>query len=183
MKQNKIVCVLFCLGVSVLCAADDSIFTGHFAASNFTTGEISGVELDAVLNAGIRAPSSNNRQPWHFTVVRTADLTRRIIPACVNGNIVIVVSAPENGVKNGWDQLDCGLALESMYLAAQNIGLGSRIYTGPHRDNANNLKRELALPEGHVVVATLRIGKIQNSIDATSSASYRQPLNAKVTYK
>jgi nitroreductase len=183
MKPNKTVCVLFLLSVSVLCGADDSIFTSHVAASNFIAGEISRAELEAVLNAGIRAPSSNNRQPWHFTVVRTAGLAKRIIPACIDGNVVIVVSAPENGVKNGWDQLDCGLALESMYLAAQDRGLGSRIYTGPHRDNANNVKRELALPEGHVVVATLRIGKAQHSVDATSSASYRQPFNAKVTYK
>ena len=36
----------------------------------FKSGPISEMDLHTILEAGIAAPSSKNRQPWHFTVVR-----------------------------------------------------------------------------------------------------------------
>lgn len=36
----------------------------------FKEAPLSELELHTILEAGIAAPSSKNRQPWHFTVVR-----------------------------------------------------------------------------------------------------------------
>ena len=36
----------------------------------FKSDPISEMELHTILEAGIAAPSSKNRQPWHFTVIR-----------------------------------------------------------------------------------------------------------------
>ena len=36
----------------------------------FKSEPISEMDLHTILEAGIAAPSSKNRQPWHFTVVR-----------------------------------------------------------------------------------------------------------------
>ena len=36
----------------------------------FKSEPVSEMDLHTILEAGIAAPSSKNRQPWHFTVVR-----------------------------------------------------------------------------------------------------------------
>jgi nitroreductase len=154
----------------------------HYAARNFVAGAVGSAELDTVIQAGLRAPSARNRQPWHFTVVRTPALVSRIVSGAPDGTVLIIVTASGDGKTNGSEILDCGLAVESMYLAAQAVGLGSRIYTGPMDSVNKNLKKELGFPAGHSAVALVRIGKIQ-TVDAVSAASDRAAASKMVTYK
>jgi nitroreductase len=155
----------------------------HYAARNFASGEISRGDLDQILQAGIRAPSANNRQPWLFTVVQTASLARQIVSNNEDGNVLIVISAEGDGRTNGRQILDCGLAAQSIYLAAQALGYGSRIYTGPIDSVNKNLKTQLGLPNGHNAVVLVRVGRVQGSVDALSAASSRASAASKVQYK
>jgi nitroreductase len=158
------------------------VITNHYAARNFIAGAIPQADLDRIIQAGIRAPSASNRQPWHFIVVRDLTLARRILPQTVDGNVLIVVSAQGDGRTNGVAILDCALAVQSINLAAQALGYGSRIYTG--RNNAiNDNKTALGMPSGHSVVAMVQIGRIQGPVDAVSSASARNRPETMVTYK
>lgn len=151
----------------------------HYAARNFLAGEVSKEQLDTVLTAGVNAPSAMNRQPWHFTVARNPKLVKQIIPDAKDGNILIIVSA-EPKANEGSIVLDCGLAVESIYLAAQAIGLGSRIYTGPM--NTVNSKFKNELPPGHTAIALVRIGLVEKT-DAVTAASNRKAMDKIVTYK
>jgi nitroreductase len=153
----------------------------HYASRSFIAGTISAADLDTVVQAGIRAPSARNAQPWHFTVVKSAALAKKIIPDIVDGNVIIIVSAAPDSRRPGSEYIDCGLAAESIYLTAQAIGLGSRIYTGPI-DGANKIKAELGLPKGYEAVVLVRVGKTQ-AVDAASAASSRQAASALVNYK
>jgi len=175
---------VFSVFAGFLFAADGaSVFTEHHAANNFIAGDISQSDLDSVLNAGLHAPSARNGQPWHFTVVQNLDLAKQIISNTVEGNVLIVVSA-KGAKKNTGSTLDAGLAVESMYLAAQAIGLGSRIYTGPVYSTINaQMAAKLGIPKGYDAVAVVRIGQVDKSADAASGASPRQPLDAIVNYK
>ncbi|MDR2185492.1 MAG: nitroreductase family protein [Treponema sp.] len=155
----------------------------HYAARNFTAGSISRGDLDLIVQAGIRAPSANNRQPWHFTVVQNADLAKRIVPNVTEGNVLIVVSAAGDGSANVRQILDCALATESIYLAAQALGYGSRIYTGPIDALNRSLKSDLGLPNGYSAVALVRVGRVQAPADAVSAASSRNAAGSMVTYK
>jgi nitroreductase len=159
--------------------------TNHYAARNFIAGAVSRTDLDRILLAGARAPSANNRQPWYFTVVQNAALSRQIVSNMPEGNVLIIISASGDGKTNGRVILDCALATESIYLAAQALGLGSRIYTGPidALNNNNQLKNELGFPNGHSAVALVRIGQVQPGVDAVSAASARKNLNSVVNYK
>jgi len=163
------------------------VITGHYAtpANSFITGAIPGADLDRIVRAGVRAPSARNGQPWHFTVVRNLNLAKKMVPQTVEGNVLIVVSAPGDGRTNGAEILDCALAVQSIYLAAQALGYGSRIYTGPMNDINRNLKAELGLPGGHSAVALIRVGKVEkaNAADAVSGASSRKAVDSLVTYK
>jgi nitroreductase len=135
------------------------------------------------VQAGINAPSAVNRQPWHFTVVQNLPLAKKLVSNLVDGNVLIVVSAQGDGKTNSVQILDCALAVQSIYLAAQALGYGSRIYTGP-MDNLNKtLKPELGLPSGHSAVALIRVGKVQGTVDVLSAASSRKKATDLVTYK
>ena len=163
-------------------AAYNNLITHYAARSNFSAGTISRADIEKILAAGLRAPSANNRQPWHFTVVQNRELAGRIVSGMPEGNILIIISSSGDGKTNGPAILDCGLATESLYLAAQALGYGSRIYTGPMNTVNGQLKAELGLPGGHNAVALVRVGKVQQ-VDAASAASSRKTLNDMVTYK
>ena len=146
----------------------------NYAARDYASGAVTKAELDLIIQAGIRAPSARNQQPWHFTVVQDQALAKRVLSQATEGNVLIIVSAEGDGKTNGVAILDCALAVQSMYLAAQALGLGSRIYTAP-MDNINrNFKTELSFPRNHSAVALIRIGRLPPNADAVSQ---------KVTYK
>jgi len=165
-------------------ANSTGVITGHYAmpANSFIAGAIPKADLDQIIRAGVRAPSARNGQPWHFTVVQNLTLAKKMVAQTVDGNVLIVVSASGDGRTNGAEILDCALAVQSIYLAAQALGYGSRIYTGPMNDINKNLKTELGLPAGHSAVALVRVGKVEK-LDAVSGASARKDLDKMVTYK
>jgi nitroreductase len=187
MKKAVIVfCALFTqIALSSLSAQEASnpglqVILNHYAASNFIAGSVNKADLDLIVRAGIRAPSSNNRQPWHFTVIQNQNLVKQIMPQAMDGNVLIVVSV----AGTGWEILDGGLATESVYLAAQALGYGSRIYTGPTRDALNNrFKAELGLPSGYSAIGLVRIGKVALRADVVTGASSRKNADAVVNYK
>ena len=149
----------------------------------FLPDKITEDELNAILRAGVRAPSARNSQPWHFTVVRDdASLAKGIMSNITEGNILIVISGPGDSKTNGSVILDCGLATENIYLAAQALGLGSRIYTGPVDAINSKYKESLGLPSGYSAVAVVRVGRIE-SVDAVSAASSRKDSAGMITYK
>jgi nitroreductase len=159
------------------------VISNHYAAGNYIAGDIPRADLDIIIQAGIRAPSARNLQPWRFTVVQNQALARQVLPQTVDGNVYVIISAAGDGKTNGVQILDCGLAVQSIYLAAQALGYGSRIYTG-HNDRINNtLKTELGLPRDHNVVALVRIGRVASQVDGLSGASSRKQSGDVVSYK
>jgi nitroreductase len=179
-------------GLQTVCAQQNSgkadsspagVIINHYAARNFVEGAIPAADLDRIIQAGIRAPSARNFQPWHFTVVQNQNLAKKMVSDNADGNVLIIVSASGDGKTNGVQILDCALAVESIYLAAQALGYGSRIYTGPMDSLNKNLKADLSLPSGHSAVALVRVGKVQGGVDAVSAASNRKKTDEMVTYK
>ena len=180
--------VVFVLGASFLPAqsANDPALKpiiNNFSTRNFAAGAVTRAELDLLIQAGIRAPSAGNRQPWHFTVVQDQTLAKQIISQTTDDNVLIVVSGPGDAETKERVILDCGLAAQSIFLAAQAMGLGARQYTGPIENVNNNLKSALGLPQGHNAVIIIRIGRLPAGVDAVSSASPRSSVSEKVTYK
>jgi nitroreductase len=158
----------------------------NFGARNYATGNVTDAELQLIIQAGIRAPSAGNRQPWHFTVVQNQAMATRVLGSqspITDGNVLIVVSATGNNRTNSDIILDCALAVQSMYLAAQALGLGSRIYTGPVNNINQNLKTDLGLDNNYNVMAVVRIGRLPANVDAVSSASTRNSADRTVNYK
>jgi nitroreductase len=189
MKRFIVLIILLALvfGLTNLFAQQNTgpaaIILNHYAARNFAPGVIQPSDLDLIIQAGIRAPSAANRQPWVFTVVQNLNLAKQMVNDTLDGNVLIVVSAQGDGKTNNVQILDCALAVQSIYLAAQALGYGSRIYTGPMNHLNSNLKAELGFPSGYSAVALVKVGKVQGPADAVSSASSRKSAKDLVTYK
>lgn len=146
----------------------------------FTSEQVSDQHLDLIVQCGIKSPSAGNRQPWKFTVVKDNALAAEAINGTLPGNVLIFISAPEDNLRA---DLDCALATENMFLAAHSLGLGGRIYTGPVNNINLSLRPKLGIPEGFRVVTVLKVGHTDKSVDATSSASTRKPIEEIVNYK
>lgn len=146
----------------------------------FTSEQVSDHHLDLIVQCGIKTPSAGNRQPWKFTVVKDNALAVEAINGTLPGNVLIFVSAPEDNLRA---DLDCALATENMFLAAHSLGLGGRIYTGPVNTINTSLRPKLGIPEGFRVVMVLKVGHIDKSVDATSAASTRKPVEEIVNYR
>jgi nitroreductase len=157
-----------------------SVILNNFGARNYTAGTIPKADLDKIIAAGIRAPSANNKQPWQFTIVTTPALTAKIMNDLPEGNALIIVSADSDSRENF---LDCALAIENIYLAAQALGYGSRIYAGPVGRINGGLKKELGIPQERAVVSLVRVGRLSKNTDGVTSASPRKSASSVVTYK
>jgi nitroreductase len=160
----------------------DVILSGY-TARKFTTEPVTDSNIDLILKCGLKAPSARNSQLWKFTVVKDNALIGEIIPNSTTGNILIIVSGQES-VQQGMNvDFDCALATENMFIAAQSLGLGAHIYTGPVGNINSAKKQALTIPEGYRVISVLRVGNIDKNIDAVSSASTRKKLEEVVNYK
>jgi Nitroreductase len=100
---------------------------------SFTSQEISKQDLETIATAAIHAPSGMNRQSWQFTIL-TGDkieaLAEAIRKSSGNSNFtfykpaaLIVTSNEKSNERNG--QADCACALQTMFLAAHSMGIGS----------------------------------------------------------
>jgi nitroreductase len=160
-----------------------TVLTHNFGAREYAPGTLQEGDLDKILDAGIHAPSAMNRQPWRFVVVRNSDTIARILPNVPTGGVLIVVASKGNASQDSRLALDAGLATENLYLAAQALGYGSRIYTGPVEAVNAGLKPELGLTENDDVVAVVRIGRLAPGLDANTQASPRNDPRDVVSYR
>ena len=142
-------------------------------------------KLEAIAQAGINAPSAMNRQNWAVRIIEDykliADVTevfKQENPQMVerdpnfknmfrNAPNLVCVCAPEGG----GNDLDAGLLGENMMLAAQSLGLGTCIQTGPVRwlltnEKAKPFLEALDIPEGYKLLYVIAVGYPDEKPDA-----------------
>ena len=148
-------------------------------------------QLDALLKAAVQSPSAMNRQPWHFTVVQDQSLLDRInaaarrqamnrapaqrSPRFQDDAFHIFYHAPtviflSGDPENAWTQIDCGIAVENIALAAESLGLGSVILGLPkdafHSEEGPALCQALSFPEGWKFIIAIAVGSPADDKDA-----------------
>lgn len=159
----------------------DAILSGY-SPRNFTSAPVTDQQLDLILKCGIKAPSARNNQPWRFTVIRDTATMKEIINNVLPGNVLIVISGDESNQTSVSVDFDCALATHSMFVAAEGLGLGARIYGSPV--NTVNSKRDaLQIPAGFRAVIVLRVGNIDKGVDAVSAATPRKKSEEIINYK
>jgi nitroreductase len=137
----------------------------------YRSGQIAKEALDQIIEAGIYAPTAENEQPWHFTVVQNKELLDYIsmkskaamaasdvewmqrmggdpgFHLSYHAPVMIVVSGRKDAI--AWET-DCSAAIENMLLAAESLDIGS-VWLGLVRHYFRNEEdvRKLRIPEGY----------------------------------
>jgi nitroreductase len=134
----------------------------------YTPQAIEPEQVECLLRAAMAAPSSKNRQPWHFVVVSQA-AARQALAAqlpyakMVNDAPLSIVICGDTETHTGeaaisW-VMDCSAAAENLLLAATAIGLGT-VWTGvyPYEDRITAVRKALALPENITPLNVIAVG-------------------------
>lgn len=130
------------------------------AVRRFTPEPLPQDVVERILDAGRRAQSSKNSQPWHFVAVRDRDTLQKLSTlgdwmGHVAGAalcVVIVIPATPND-RHPWHMFDTGQSAAYMQLAALEMGVGSCLGTIYRPDDARAL---LNLPpdrEARIVIS------------------------------
>lgn len=130
---------------------------------SYTDQPIPGEQLDRILEAGRRAPSSRNWQPWDFVVVTDREQLRELAKvwqyaghvAVSAATIALVARTPEDELRRDWIQYDFGQATMAMLLAAGDLGIG----TGHSSVHDQDLARDvLGLPADRFCAYLIALG-------------------------
>ena len=117
------------------------------------TGEsVSQEDLKTILDAGMNAPSANNRQPWQFIVVDDRTKLNSIMEVhpysrmLAQAPIAILVCGDTTISSSYWQQ-DCSAATENILLAARALDLGT-VWMGvyPNEQRVAGIKSLFGLP-------------------------------------
>jgi nitroreductase len=97
------------------------------AIREFTDEPISDEDARAILNAGRRAQSSKNTQPWTFVAIRDRETLRRLSECGTYAGHLAGAALGIALVSSVEDNFDIGQAAACMQLAAWDLGIGSCI--------------------------------------------------------
>ena len=148
------------------------------AVRQFTAQPIPDDAVRAILDAGRRAQSSKNTQPWHFVVVRDKNTLQKLADSgpfakhLAGAALGIALVSPDPATR--WSiPFDVGQAAAHMQLAAWELGIGSCIGAIYDQDKA---KAILGIPADQSFYAALSFGYPAPSEPRPPRAGGRKPL-------
>lgn len=159
----------------------------------YTGDPLTKSELEALLHAGLQAPTAANKQEIHFTVVNGGDPILKEIEDEKN-RLFAVSDLPHNFYYEAptvvilsadrtfkWSALDAGIAVENMALAAEELGLGNLIigciYDVMRGDKREYFEKALKFPENYEYEIAIAFGH-----KAASKEPHTYDAKAQVTY-
>jgi nitroreductase len=126
---------------------DESIKTRR-SVRTYTDEPVSKEHLDAVLEAGVWAPTAMHREPLKFIIIENKELikyvsdetklaVKQFMPPlaerfstpediiCYNAPMLVLVCVEKNPQFSNIDFIDCVLGAENIFLKAHELGLGT----------------------------------------------------------
>jgi nitroreductase len=130
---------------------------------SYTDEPIAPAQLDQILEAGRRAPSSRNWQPWDFVVVTDRDQLVRLATvwqgaghvAGSAATIALIAPRPASEREAALEQYDLGQATMSMMIAAAALGIGSGHSAVGDQERARDL---LGFPDDRFCAYLIALG-------------------------
>ena len=120
-------------------------------------------KIDAMVKAGMAAPSGMDRRPWEFVVVTdrvVLDSMAAKLPYAkmLTGAPLAIVVCGDTTRSSYW-YLDCSAATQNVLLAAEALGLGA-VWTAayPYEDRIDVVRQNTGLPENIVPLCVIPIG-------------------------
>ena len=151
----------------------------RFSCRSYTGAPVEKEKVEAIALAGVQSPSGLNQQPWKITVLQNKELIDEM-----NDTLMSILGAQEDltaynrmmsrGGKVFYNapamyvisklpgkDLDCGIVVENMALAASSLGLGNVIcgMAAVLLNDERGLKyKEKLVPEGYEFAIALLVG-------------------------
>lgn len=156
----------------------------RYSCRSFTGEAIPQEKVEAIAMAGVQAPSAMNQQPWKIVVIKDKPLIDEMDTATMdffskqedksaydrmmgrggkvfyNAPVMYVVVKKDNA------DLDCGIVVENMALAASSLGLGNVICGLAGMAFATEKGQEFKekiIPEGYEFAVALLVGEAANT--------------------
>jgi nitroreductase len=129
----------------------------------YTSEPVSDADLNRIAEAGWRAPSAKNRQPWDFVVVTDRTQLQELSTvwrgaghiASAAAAIAFVVPVPPDERRKVTDNYDVGQATMAMMIAATDLGIGTGHSSVGDQEKARAI---LGVPDDRLVAFLLGIG-------------------------
>ncbi|TFG34780.1 hypothetical protein EU527_01625 [Candidatus Thorarchaeota archaeon] len=129
----------------------------------YKSTEVTLEQIQTVLQAGRWAPSASNKQPWHFIVIRDADMRSKLAQAHPYGRfmsespvVLVVLGDPSKHPR--YHLADPHNAVQNMLLAALAEGL-STCWMGVRDTDIEPIFRELLdIPDELRVICSVSLG-------------------------
>jgi nitroreductase len=139
-------------------------------------------DLQRIAEAGWRAPSASNRQPWDFVIVTDPERLQQLSTvwqgarhiASAPAAIALIAPVPPDERRKLLDQYDLGQATMAMMLAATELGVGTGHSSVGDQDKARAI---LGVPDDHIVAYLLGLGYPADRPLAPISKPNRRPFD------
>ncbi len=119
-----------------------------------------------LLEAAMSAPSANNKQPWHFVVIRDREIldaiptfhpySRMLKEAAL---AILVCGDTQSQTLAGYWVQDCSAATQNILIAINALGLGG-VWLGiyPRDERVEGIRKLVELPDHIVPLSLISIG-------------------------
>ncbi len=149
---------------------------------SFSDRPIDPADLDRILEAARRSPSSINWQPWDFIVVTDRPQLEELAKvfhgaghvARSAATIALVAPLPEDARRRDWIEYDMGQATMSIMLCAADLGIGSGHAAVVDQDQARSV---LGFPADRWCVYLVPLGYPADRPLAPSARPNRRPFD------
>ena len=125
---------------------------------------ISPEDIDRLLKAGMAAPSSKDRRPWHFIVLSDKAILNSLGEQLVNAPCLkdadkAIIVCGDNIISDNCWFLDCSAATQNILLAAHSMGIAA-VWTAayPYEDRMAVISKTFNLPENIKALAVIPLG-------------------------
>ena len=140
----------------------------------FSDVQLTEEQLGALIDAALASPTARNTQMWHFSVVQNRELLDQFndefckmlglqegYHVFYNAPTVVFISRPAE-CANRFVEVDCGIAVENLALAAQGMGMGS-VIIGMVMDmflseRGAYYAKQIGIPEGYQFSIAIAVG-------------------------
>lgn len=135
----------------------------------YTDQPVSDSDIECLLKCAMASPTSVNKQPWDFIVIRDKDTLSKLAEAlpyakmAAHAQVAIVVCGNLEkalpGIESEFWIQDCSAASENILLAAHALGLGA-VWTAlyPEDDRVETTRRLLGIPADVIPLDLIPIG-------------------------
>ena len=130
---------------------------------SFTEEPVSQEDMDRMLEAAMCAPSANNRQLWHFVVIRDREMLRKVAEVHPYAKMA---DLNEEKTPGFWVQ-DCSAATQNFMLAARALNIGT-VWCGLHpiEDRARPFREIFHMPDNIRPLSLIVLGHTDQEFKA-----------------